>query len=113
MKREKKKDPNDYPLLAFRVSEHEKAELVKLIEEVLHDFDDLKEFVVLPVYDENMGCVPTLQYVMKEGFIFERQKLVKFLLQRLPSTHIPVKFEEVKSIERTSSGKLLERKRFN
>lgn len=83
---------------------------VKMIEEVLYDYDDFKEFIVQPVYDANMGCVPALQYVLKEGRSFDRPSLIRFLSAKLPSTHIPVKFEEIEAVERTSSGKSVRKK---
>lgn len=39
MKPEKKKSPNDYPLMAFRISESEKSELVAEIKKVKNAYN--------------------------------------------------------------------------
>jgi O-succinylbenzoic acid--CoA ligase len=79
---------------------------LKIIDEVLYDYPVFKEFVVYPVYDTNMGTLPALKYVLNQGQIFNRLDLIKFISAKLPQTHLPVKFEEVSEIERTSSGKI-------
>lgn len=83
---------------------------IKMIEEAVYDYDDFLEFMVTAVSDENMGCVLSLQYVLKTGVIFVRSKFIKYISDKLPSTHVPVIFEQVQSIERTSSGKTIRKK---
>ncbi len=78
---------------------------VKMIEEAVFGFEDFSDFLVGPVYDENMGNIPCLYYVLKPGLKFNRTKLIKHLRKILPANHIPVKFAELKEIPRADSGK--------
>jgi long-chain acyl-CoA synthetase len=80
---------------------------IKMVEEVLYNFNDFSEFYVYSTFDNHMGCVPALRYVLKAGRTFDKAKYLKFLSSTLPSTHIPVKLEEVISIPRTDSGKII------
>ncbi len=80
---------------------------VKMIEDALYDYGVLKDFMVVKYYDDHLGMIPFLYYVIKDGVDFKRQDLVKYLKSRLPYTHVPARMEEVKEIPRTSSGKAI------
>ncbi len=80
---------------------------VKMIEEALYDFESLKDFMVVKYYDDHLGMIPFLYYVIKDEVDFKRQDLVKYLKSRLPHTHVPARMEEVLEIPRTSSGKAI------
>ena len=80
---------------------------VKMIEDVIFNFEDFKEFMVVPYEDKHIGRVPCLYYVLKEGVEFNRGKLFKYLKENLPQNHIPAKFIATEALERTTSGKAI------
>ena len=82
---------------------------LKTIEEAIFGFECFDDFIVAPVYDDNMGHVPCVYYVLKEGMKFKRKELLKLLRQRLPSVYIPAYFSKVDEVPRSDSGKKLRR----
>jgi long-chain acyl-CoA synthetase len=80
---------------------------VKMIEDAIHGFEAFTDFFVYPLFDEHMGTVPCVNYVLKQGAAFHKKELLKHLRQRLPANHIPAYFKEVTEIPRSSSGKVL------
>ena len=83
---------------------------VKMIEEKIFGFQPFADFMVSPVFDEHMGNVPGVSYVLKDGAAFKKKELLKHLRKSLPANHIPVHFNEVDEIPRASSGKVLRNK---
>jgi acyl-CoA synthetase (AMP-forming)/AMP-acid ligase II len=83
---------------------------VKMIEEKIFGFQPFADFMVSPVFDEHMGNVPGVSYVLKDGATFNKKELLKHLRKSLPANHIPVHFNEVDEIPRASSGKVLRNK---
>lgn len=79
----------------------------KMIEEEIYGFEAFADFLVSSVFDEHMGNVPSVSYVLKEGATFSKKMLLKHLRKRLPANHIPVQFKETDEIQRASSGKVL------
>ncbi|MFC1851851.1 class I adenylate-forming enzyme family protein [candidate division CSSED10-310 bacterium] len=83
---------------------------VKMIEETILGADEFEDFVVKPLFDEHMGHVPCLYYVLKKKRPFHKKQLLKKLRSELPASHIPVHFVEVNEIPRTASGKVIRSK---
>ncbi len=79
---------------------------IKMIEEAVHGVEFLEDFMVSPEYDDALGTIPVLLYQLKEGEKFKRKVLVRHLAERLPSTHMPLRFTEVDEIPRSASGKI-------
>ena len=82
----------------------------KIIEEAIYEYDHFKEFMVVPESCEHIGNMPVLHYVLKENGEFEITGIIKYLRKKLPPSHIPMKFYEVKELTRTSSGKMIRKK---
>lgn len=80
---------------------------VKEIEDAIFGIEAFEEFMVAPAFDEHMGNVPVLYYVLKEGMELNKKNMLRRLKSILPPTHVPAKFIQVKSIPRTSSGKAI------
>lgn len=80
---------------------------VKMIEDAVFGFEAFKEFMVAPVYDERMGTVPCLFYVLAPDADFKRKTIIRHLKQKLPATHLPSHYVELDKIPRASSGKAL------
>lgn len=80
---------------------------VKMIEEEIYGFEAFDDFIVSSVFDEHMGNVPSVNYVLKNGATFRKKELLKHLRKRLPANHIPVHFIEIDEIQRALSGKVL------
>ncbi len=80
---------------------------LNLIEDAIYGVEDFKEFVLAKIYDEHIGTVPCLFYVLREGKTFSRQRLLKHLKPILPPTHLPARFVAVDHLPRTSSGKII------
>ncbi|MCK5613531.1 acyl--CoA ligase [Candidatus Pacearchaeota archaeon] len=78
---------------------------LKMIEDCCLEYDSFEDVLAVPVFDENMGTVPCVYYVLKEGMLYKRKELIKILKAELSSTHLPAFFEEVEEIPRASSGK--------
>ena len=83
---------------------------VKMIEDAIFGAEELTEFMVVPEYDEHLGNIPCLYYVLKDAAQFNRKLLLSKLRKILPHTHIPAKFTEVDKLPRTSSGKIIRRR---
>ena len=77
---------------------------VKMIEDAIFGLDYFSECMVVPEYDEHMGNIPCLYYVLKQRE-FKRKQLISELRKILPRTYIPARFVQVGKIPRTSSGK--------
>jgi long-chain acyl-CoA synthetase len=77
---------------------------VKMIEDAIFRLNYFAEFMVVPEYDEHMGNIACLYYVVKPGE-FKRKQLISELRKILPHTHIPARFVQIDKIPRTSSGK--------
>lgn len=79
---------------------------VKMIEDAIFGLGYFLELMVVPEYDEHMGNIACLYYVLGGGE-FKRKELLSKLREILPHTHIPTRFVPVAKIPRTSSGKPL------
>lgn len=77
---------------------------VKMIEDAIFGLDYISECMVVVDYNEHMGNIPCLYYVLKQKE-FKRKQLISELRKILPHTHIPARFVQVNKIPRTSSGK--------
>lgn len=77
-----------------------------LIQQVVAELDCFQDVAVLGVPDEFLGLVPKVYYVLKEGRAFDRKSLLAQLNRKLPQSHVPRLFAEVKLIPRTGSGKV-------
>ncbi len=77
------------------------------IEELLLEFDMFDEVAVVPEFDQNMGNVPVLYYVLHESCTLSRRDIVIAIRERLPKTHIPVRFYQASKLPRTQSGKIV------
>lgn len=82
----------------------------QMIEDSIFQNNKFLDFVVSPIYDEHMGNVPCLFYVLQKGQVFDRRGLIKELKKRLPATHIPAYFVQLEEIPRTKSGKPIRNK---
>lgn len=80
---------------------------LKMIEDAIYGFPGIEDLLVAPKFNDLMGNVPCLYYVLKEGEDFKKKMLIKDLKSKLPSNHIPAFFVEVDSIPRSTSGKQL------
>ncbi len=77
------------------------------IEELLLEFDMFDEVAVIAEFDQNMGNVPVLYYVLHESCSLSRRDIVVAIRERLPKTHIPVRFYQASKLPRTQSGKVM------
>ena len=68
-----------------------------------NSFDDV---AVWPVNLEGYGKVPHVFYKLKADAVFERGRVMSYLRQHLPSSHLPRGFTAVDEIPRTGSGKI-------
>lgn len=83
---------------------------IAMIEEAVHGFAPFADFLVVPRFDERMGHIPHLQYVLGPGERFHRKDLLRLLRARLPANHIPTSFEQLDEIPRAASGKKVRRR---
>jgi acyl-CoA synthetase (AMP-forming)/AMP-acid ligase II len=80
---------------------------VKMIEQSIYGFSAFADFMVAPKWDEHMGAVPCIYYVLKTGEQFVQEELISLLKGRLPKSHFPAHFMEVEEIPRSTSGKII------
>ena len=83
------------------------VETAERVEELLLEFDMFDEVAVVPEFDQNMGNVPVLYYVLHESCTLSRRDIVIAIRERLPKTHIPVRFYQASKLPRTQSGKIV------
>jgi long-chain acyl-CoA synthetase len=70
----------------------------------------LADVVVVHRDHPKLGYVPHVYYVLAAGAMFDLRKVMRFLRERLPSSHLPWGFSPIDRIPRTGSGKIDRRK---
>jgi acyl-CoA synthetase (AMP-forming)/AMP-acid ligase II len=75
------------------------------IEQVLHQHDKIKEAVVIPVPDEEIGARLRAFVAPHDGQALESDDLPSFCLERLPVYMVPESFDVLNELPKTSTGK--------
>lgn len=78
-----------------------------LIQQELQNLGLFRDVAVLPVRDELLGRIPKVYYVPAGETPVEPFAVIRALRGRLPQSHLPARFEEVETIPRTGSGKIV------
>jgi acyl-CoA synthetase (AMP-forming)/AMP-acid ligase II len=79
------------------------------VERVLYEHPDVLEAAVIGHPDDRWGEVPHAYVVMRPGTLFSSDRLAQFCRERLAKFKVPKYFDEVTSLPRTPSGKVLKR----
>ena len=80
------------------------------VEEVVYQFDGIKDAAVIGVDDKLRGQVGACFYEVQDGAQVDARELKKFLQKNLALYKVPREFHELKEIPRTSTGKIAKRK---
>jgi long-chain acyl-CoA synthetase len=76
------------------------------IEEVLHQFPNVREAAVVPKPDEKRGEVPIAFVSPTEGAKLEPNEILRFCRDRLADYKIPREIRIIDSLPRTATGKI-------
>lgn len=76
------------------------------IEEVIINYPEVKEVVVVPEHHDILGEVPVAKILLIEDAKIELKELNKFCAERLPANKVPSKFVICEQLEKTYTGKI-------
>lgn len=76
------------------------------IEEIIINFPEVKEVVVIPEKHEILGEVPIAKIVVIDGCTTDLMELNRFCAERLAANKVPSKFIVCESLEKTYTGKI-------
>ena len=76
------------------------------IEEVIINYPEVKEVVVVPEHHDILGEVPIAKIVLIDGAQIDLKELNKFCAERLSANKIPSKYLICDKLEKTYTGKI-------
>jgi len=76
------------------------------IEEVIINYPDVKEVVVVPEHHNILGEIPVAKIVLLEGKNIDLKELSKYCSEKLPPNKVPSRFIICEKLEKTYTGKI-------